>query len=54
MAKEASAGVLVTTSFFQPGAERLERRFKYRLSLKDYLDLQELLRMPARSKGNAR
>jgi restriction system protein len=44
MAKEASAGILITTSFFQPGAKDLERRFKYRLNLKDYLDLQELLR----------
>lgn len=48
VAKEASAGVLITTSFFQPGAERLERQFEYRLSLKNYLDLQELLRKPRR------
>lgn len=46
MAKEASAGILVTTSFFQPGAVKLEREFEYRLSLKNYLDLQELLRRP--------
>jgi restriction system protein len=44
IAKQASAGILVTTSFFQPGAEKLERELQYRLSLKDYLDLQELLR----------
>jgi len=43
-AKSASAGILITTSFFQPGARSLEREFRYRLSLKDYLDLQELLR----------
>jgi restriction system protein len=43
-AKNASAGILITTSFFQPGAKALERQFEYRLSLKDYLDLQELLR----------
>jgi restriction system protein len=46
MAKDASAGILVTTSFFQPGAKKLEREFEYRLSLKNYLDLQELLRRP--------
>jgi restriction system protein len=46
MAKDASAGILVTTSFFQPGALKLEREFEYRLGLKDYLDLQELLRKP--------
>jgi restriction system protein len=45
-AKEASAGILVTTSFFQPGAIKLEREFEYRLSLKDYMDLQEMLRWP--------
>lgn len=43
-AKNASAGILITTSFFQPGAEKLEREFRYRLSLKDYLALQDLLR----------
>jgi restriction system protein len=43
-AKNASAGVLVTTSFFQPGAERFEKEFRYRLSLRDYLDLQDMLR----------
>lgn len=43
-AKNASAGVLITTSFFQPGAKRLERDLEYRLNLKDYLDLQQLLR----------
>lgn len=49
MAKNASAGILVTTSFFQPGAVRLEREFEYRLGLKDYLDLQDLLRKPRAS-----
>jgi restriction system protein len=44
MAKDASAGILITTSFFQPGAKDLESKFRYRLSLKDYLDLQQLLR----------
>lgn len=48
MAKNASAGVLVTTSFFEPGAKRMEREFEYRLSLKDYLGLQEMLRLPPR------
>jgi restriction system protein len=48
-AKNASAGILITTSFFQPGAKDLERQLEYRLSLKDYLDLQELLR----GKGNS-
>ncbi|MGN6558204.1 MAG: restriction endonuclease [Solirubrobacterales bacterium] len=44
LAKHASAGILITTSFFQPGAKRLERDLEFRLSLKDYLDLQQLLR----------
>jgi restriction system protein len=44
MAQEASAGILITTSFFQPGAKDLERKYEYRLSLKDYLDLQAMLR----------
>lgn len=41
-AQNASAGILITTSFFQPGAKALEHKFKYRLSLKDYIDLQLL------------
>lgn len=45
-AKNASAGLLITTSFFQPGARDLERKFENQLSLKDYLDLQQLLRGP--------
>jgi restriction system protein len=42
----ASAGVLLTTSFFEPGAQAIERKLRYRLALKDYLDLQQLLREP--------
>lgn len=42
-AKNASAGLLVTTSFFQPGARELAQQFEYRLNLKDYLDLQAML-----------
>ena len=46
----ASAGVLLTTSFFTKGARRLEERFKYQLALHDYDSLQELLRLPLRGK----
>jgi restriction system protein len=46
-AKNASAGVLITTSFFQPGAIALEQQLQYRLSLKDYIALQEMLGGPA-------
>jgi restriction system protein len=53
-AKNASAGVLITTSFFQPGAQKLERDLEYRLSLKDYLDLQQLLRGTPFRRPNAR
>lgn len=42
-AKNASAGVVVTTSFFEPGAERLQREYQYRLGLRDYLSLREML-----------
>ena len=43
------SGVLVTTSFFEPGAERMRKEFEYRLSLKDYIAIQELLRQPRRA-----
>jgi restriction system protein len=43
-AKNASAGILVTTSFFEPGAVRFEQEFQYRVSLRDYLALQQMLR----------
>jgi restriction system protein len=46
-AKNASAGILVTTSFFEPGAERMERDYEYKLELRDYLRLQEMLRWGA-------
>jgi hypothetical protein len=40
----ASAGVLVTTSSFQPGAKRLAEQHEWRLSLRDYARLQQMLR----------
>jgi hypothetical protein len=40
----ASAGVLLTTSRFTRGARGIERSVKYRLALKDYFDLQDLLK----------
>lgn len=43
----ASAGVLITTSSFQPGAEALADKFEYRLSLRDYARLQTMLRVSA-------
>lgn len=41
--QEASAGVLVTTSRFTKGAAEFQRSVRHRLSLRDYLDLQEWL-----------
>jgi hypothetical protein len=40
----ASAGVLVTTSTFQSGAHALADEYRWRLSLKDYARLQQLLK----------
>jgi restriction system protein len=39
----ATAGILVTTSFFQPGARQIQREFNFRLSLRDYEDLKKML-----------
>jgi len=43
-AKNASAGMIVTTSFFEPGAVRLEQQFEFRIGLRDYFSLQDMLR----------
>lgn len=40
----ASAGVLITTSSFQPGAQRLAEQHEWRLSLRDYARLQQMLK----------
>ena len=48
-AENASAGILLTTSFFTRGAREFESRFQYRLSLQDYFTLQELLTTAART-----
>jgi restriction system protein len=42
--QRASSAVLITTSYFEPGARRVEQQLRYRLSLRDYISLQELLR----------
>jgi hypothetical protein len=42
--QRASSAVLITTSFFEPGARRVEEQLRYRLALRDYLGLQALLR----------
>lgn len=42
--KRATSGILITTSDFEPAARKLQQQYEYRLSLKDYLDLQQLLR----------
>jgi restriction system protein len=39
----ASTGVLLTTSFFTGGARSIEKEFKYRLSLQDFLMVHQLL-----------
>lgn len=44
----ATAGVLLTTSFFTPGARALESQFRYQLSLQDYYALLQLLSLPSR------
>lgn len=44
--QRASTGVLITTSGFEPGARRVEEQYRYRLALRDYVGLQELLRAP--------
>jgi restriction endonuclease Mrr len=50
----ASAGILLTTSFFEPGAQAMERELRFRLKLADYMDLQEMLREPASRKSQLR
>jgi restriction system protein len=45
--QDASAGVLITTSTFQPGAEALAAQHRYRLSLRNYASLQQMLRATA-------
>jgi hypothetical protein len=42
----ASAGVLLTTSFFTKGARALEDEYQYTLALHDFYELQTLLRLP--------
>ena len=46
MGAGATAGVVLTTSFFTKGARELEKRFKYQLSLQDFYSLDALLRLP--------
>jgi hypothetical protein len=46
-AKRASAGLVATTSFFSPEAQRFQRDVPFRLELMDYLDLQSMLRSAA-------
>jgi hypothetical protein len=48
---QASAGVLITTSGFRPGAESLAQQLRWRLSLKDYARLQRLLKASATAHG---
>lgn len=49
--KRATSGILITTSDFEPGARKVQQQYEYRLSLKDYVDLQELLRSSSSSNG---
>ena len=46
-AQKASAGLVATTSFFSPDAKKLQEEIPFRLALKDYLDLQTMLRSAA-------
>lgn len=45
--KKANAGLIATTSFFSPDAKRFQEELPFRLELKDYLDLQTMLRRAA-------
>jgi transcriptional regulator with XRE-family HTH domain len=47
-AKNASAGVVATTSFFSRDARRFQERVPFRLGLQDYRDLQIMLRQAVR------
>jgi restriction system protein len=47
--KEASFGVIATTSTFTAGAKELQREHEYRLGLQDWLALQNMLRGPSSS-----
>jgi restriction endonuclease Mrr len=42
--KDASAGVIATTSRFSGPATQLAERYPFRLALQDYFDLQSMLR----------
>jgi hypothetical protein len=46
--QDASAGVLITTSSFESGAKALAANHQWRLELRDYARLQEMLRAPSR------
>lgn len=41
----ASTGMVLTTSFFTSGARELERNLEYRVALRDYFALQDLLQL---------
>jgi restriction system protein len=41
MAENATAGILVTTSFFTKGAKEFQKNIEFRISLRDYLDIQK-------------
>jgi len=43
-AERATAGILVTTSFFTRGAQEFQKTVPHRMSLKDYFGIQEWLR----------
>lgn len=43
-AKNASAGDARQISFFEPGAVRMEQQFEFRIGLRDYFSLQDMLR----------
>jgi hypothetical protein len=52
--RRASAGVLLTTSFFTPGARNLERDYEHRLTLHDFVALRDLLLLPRPSTNEVR
>ena len=50
--KQATAGIMATTSFFTKGAKELQRELEHRMHLADYLQLQcWLTKIPSRERG---
>lgn len=51
-AKPASAGLIATTSYFSPEAQRFQQDLPFRMELKDFVDLRAMLRLAARESSS--